>query len=244
MVQNWLYEFQGHMYLHPDWFKDTLNKTIQVILTRSKSDIRNPFKDYDVDIKLCKGDKLCIEPFGNYTENVKFSCIKLFYFGQGDSKRKDLSISIDLIPTLECDYEVSLPPHYLIEPLRDQSSQKTHVIAYGDPVGFQLGFSRFENRIINALPKNLKDGYKLAKCVRAIFRLCDAANTKLDRLKNENLEGKISTYLLKTAVLILTKDGLSEGILSLAPIEFTCRIYKCLLNFLEKDKRIPNFFFE
>ena len=30
-VQNWLYEFQGHLYLHPDWFKDTLNKTTKSV---------------------------------------------------------------------------------------------------------------------------------------------------------------------------------------------------------------------
>ena len=241
-VQNWLYEFQGHLYLHPDWFKDTLNKTIQDILTRSKSDLRDPFKDYDVDIKMCQCDYLCIEPFGNYTEKVKFSCIQLFYFGHGDSTRKDLSISIDLIPTLECDYEVSLPPHYMLEPLRDQSSQKTHVIAYGDPVGFQLSFSRLENQVICALPQNMKNGYRLAKGVRAIFTICRAANTELDRLQNKHLEGTIPTYMLKTAVLLMTKEGLSENILSLAPIEFTCIIYKFLLHCLEKDKRIPNFF--
>ena len=48
--------------------------------------------------------------------------------------------------------------------------------------------------------------------------------------------------MLKTAVLVMTQEGLDDQDSLLEPIEFTCRIYRKLLQFLEKDKRIPNFF--
>ena len=159
-LRSWLYEFNQHWYLNPDLFKETLNDIIQKTLTDSKSNLRYPFHTSDVDIQLSSSGSLCVEPFGNFIEKVKFSCIKIVYFGDEESKRKDLSISIDLIPTLECDLGISLPPHYLIESVHDRPHQKTHIIAFGDPLGFQIGFSTFENQVINALPRNLKNGYK------------------------------------------------------------------------------------
>ena len=58
------------------------------------------------------------------------------YFGNSDSQRKSLAISFDLIQTFESNFKIRRPKHY---PLRYYDVMSTsHIIAYGDPVGFNL----------------------------------------------------------------------------------------------------------
>ena len=236
-IHNWLFEFQGQLYLNPDIFKERLNTSIQDILTRAKSCLRTPFTDLNVDIEFLKGDTLFIEPFGFYTKKVKFSCMRLNYF---EHSYQLPDISIDLIPTLECDISIKVPKHMFLNDYDDMT--KLHIIMYGDPVGFQLGFSGYENHIINRLPQNLKEGYRMAKAVRGILSLCHGAKNKFERLKNECSVERITTYMLKTMVVIMTSKGITKEELSMTPCEWACKIYEKLQNFLEKDKRIPNYF--
>ena len=136
--------------------------------------------------------------------------------------------------------QISIPVHNL---LTDEGKlRKSHIIAYGDPVGFQFGFSRYENQIIDALPLNVKDGYRLAKSVRSILRSCHVADNKFERLKNDCAAERITTYMLKTVVLFMTSEGIETEDLSIQPREWAYKIYECLLNYLTKDKRIPHFF--
>ena len=86
---------------------------------------------------------------------------------------------------------------------------------------------------------SLKEYYKLTKGVRIIFCLCQKTDTKLDRLKKESSIEKITTYMLKTMVVFMTPDGFKDD---LTPCKCANEIYKRMLEFLESDISIPNFF--
>ena len=60
-IRNCLFDFQGKWYLHPDKFKETLNKAIKHVLSNAKSYFRIPFTDFKVESTLFP---LSIEPFG------------------------------------------------------------------------------------------------------------------------------------------------------------------------------------
>ena len=126
----------------------------------------------------------------------------------------------------------------------DQEQRRMHYITIKSEYAkskFNLAFCEIENEIFCQLPENIRLGYKLAKAMRNRHIIQDIL-PKLQTLGVfHDLEDLISSYMLKTMVLFITKrKGPYECFGDY--IYFTRLIYTLLREFLQHNKEIPHFF--
>ena len=111
------------------------------------------------------------------------------------------------------------------------------ILAHDDIVIYTLGYSEIENEIVQKLPPNIRNGYKLAKAVR----LGDVFKQLQKDYMDDDYEKLIPTYYLKTCLFFITRDSV-DHLKSLSNIQCAIEIYKQLKRRLRDFKRIPHFF--
>ena len=203
----------------------TLNKDTQSIWTPLQ--MPNDGLVCEHDIKLSPDMRLTIDPSGFYTRNKRFSTINLLWRG---NIYKHMRICIDIVPSFKRNIPNLLPSHCLLS-----QSAHLHIIVCGYPINYQLGFSVVENLVMKNLPEHVRLGYRYAKGMR-----CSLVLSGVKGLEHiDNFEELISSYMLKTCVLFLTKRTSNRS----CPIYWAIRIYDQLYEFVIRGA-IPNFFVE
>ena len=177
------------------------------------------------DIKLSSDTRLTIDPSGFYTKKKRFSTINLLWRG---NVYKHMRICIDIVPSFKRDISHLLPSHYLLP-----QSSYLHIIVCGYPINYQLGFSVIENQVMKKLPEYVRLGYGYAKGMR-----CSLVLSGVEGLEHiDNFEELISSYMLKTCVMFLTKSTPKRA----CPVHWAIKIYDQLYEFVINGA-IPNFF--
>lgn len=174
-------------------------------------------------------ERLTIEPTGFFARKSKFASAKLVWRGNVYLR---MDISIDIVPAFDIGHKEFLPRHYLIA----KSKRSLPIVVYGDRIHYDVDYAQVENEIIQNLPDNVRDGYKLSKTVRRAIIL-----DNLDLLVDDYSE-VIRTYYLKTALLFLTRKARDASDPTVTSQEWAIRIYRRLQEFIERDHRIPHFF--
>ena len=144
-----------------------------------------------------------------------------------------MKISIDLIPALDIGFSKEITMHCLL----NRQTYKVPILAHDDIVIYTLGYSEIENEIVQKLPPNIRNGYKLAKAVR----LGDVFKQLQKDYMDDDYEKLIPTYYLKTCLFFITRDSV-DHLKSLSNIQCAIEIYKQLKRRLRDFKRIPHFF--
>ena len=153
------------------------------------------------------------------------------------TRRDDpFKINVDLVPAFPFKDNVELPNHS-----SDIGTIDQHFMTLKSEFAkskYNVSFSEIELKLIKQLPNTVKMAYKLAKALRNCYIVKRVIPKLIDLGIAYDLEDLISSYMLKTCLLWISRDGVKDHDNSL---DYCIDIYKQLQVFVEQGE-ILNFF--
>ena len=170
--------------------------------------------------------------------DISFKKGRSFLFMTITRRDDPFKINVDLVPAFPFKDKIELPYHY-----HHFGTIERHYVTIKSEFAkskYNISFSEIEIKIMEQLPKDVKMAYKLAKALRN----CYIVKRVIRKLVNLgivcNLEDLISSYMLKTCVLWITRKGVRYHDNCLG---YCIDIYKQLQEFVEQGE-ILNFFLQ